>query len=104
MAAAPSNCRTPSIPPVESFTGFSAKRLAESQNRPQIPQTKQLIMVRFNQKPQRSMLFTERCEFVELAGVHPEGLWAVASAMMPSFATSIEKLDRAGNIRFGTHR
>src|SRR5580692_10666187 len=40
MAAAPSNCRTPSIPPVESFTGFSANRLAESQNRPQIPQTK----------------------------------------------------------------
>jgi hypothetical protein len=43
MAAATSNSRTPSIPPVESFTGFSANRLAESQNRPQIPQTKQFI-------------------------------------------------------------
>jgi hypothetical protein len=41
MAAAPSNGRTPSTPPVESFTDFSANRLAESQNRPQIPQTKQ---------------------------------------------------------------
>jgi beta-barrel assembly-enhancing protease len=40
MAAAPSNGRTPSTPPVESFTDFSANRLAESQNRPQIPQTK----------------------------------------------------------------
>lgn len=29
-AAAPSNSRPPSIPPVESFTGFSANRRAES--------------------------------------------------------------------------
>jgi hypothetical protein len=28
------------MPPVESFTGFSVNSLAESQNRPQIPQTK----------------------------------------------------------------